>query len=44
VVPGAARRLEEAREARELIPTADSAEEREFFTEEAQEAEKRVES
>src|ERR671917_1773803 len=34
---------EEAREARELIPTADSAEEREFFTEEAEEAEKRVE-
>jgi peptide chain release factor 1 len=35
--------VEEAREARELIPTADSAEEREFFTEEAQAAEKRVE-
>jgi len=34
---------EEAQEARELIPTADSAEERDFFTEEAQAAEKRVE-
>ncbi len=34
---------EEAREARELIPMADSVEEREFFTEEAQAAEKRVE-
>src|SRR5918998_1655652 len=35
--------VEEAREARELIPTADSTEEREFFTEEAEAAEKRVE-
>src|ERR687894_1611918 len=35
--------LEEAREARELLPTADSVEEREFFAEEAQAAEKRVE-
>jgi peptide chain release factor 1 len=34
---------EEAREARELIPMADSVEEREFYTEEAQAAEKRVE-
>jgi peptide chain release factor 1 len=34
--------LEEAQEARELIPTADSAEEREFFTEEARVAEERA--
>src|ERR687895_805991 len=35
--------IEEAGEARELIPTADTAEEREFFTEEAQEAEQKAE-
>ena len=35
--------LEEGREARGLIPAAESAEEREFFTEEAQAAEKKVE-
>ena len=35
--------LEEGREARGLIPVAESAEEREFFTEEAQAAEKKVE-
>ena len=35
--------LREEREARELLPTAESAEEREFFTAEAQEAERRAE-
>src|ERR687897_1220082 len=35
--------VEEAGEARELIPTAETAEEREFFTEEVQEAEQKVE-
>ncbi|MDX6379045.1 MAG: peptide chain release factor 1 [Rubrobacteraceae bacterium] len=35
--------IEESQEARELIPTAESTEEREFFTEEAQTAEKKVE-
>ena len=35
--------IEESQEARELIPTAESVEEREFFTEEAQTAEKKVE-
>ena len=35
--------LREGREARELLPTAESAEEREFFTAEAQDAEQRAE-
>src|ERR687897_2263541 len=35
--------IEEAGEAREMIPTAETAEEREFFTEEAQEAEQKAE-
>ncbi|MGB3682650.1 MAG: peptide chain release factor 1 [Rubrobacteraceae bacterium] len=35
--------LREGREARELVPTAESAEEREFFTAEAQEAEEKAE-
>ncbi len=34
--------IEEGREARELIPMAESSEEREFFAEEAQEAEKNI--
>src|SRR3712207_3742845 len=35
--------IREMREARELVPTAESAEEREFFTSEAQAAEERAE-
>src|SRR5919206_3008543 len=34
--------IEESQEARELIPTAESVEEREFFAEEAQAAEEKV--